>query len=272
MNNQSSLPSFWHALGFKCVELLGCKRGGKGGEAIWTRQCGFTLAEMAIVLVIAMLLLSGFLIPFGTQIQNKRIADTQKTLDEIREALVGYAIINKRLPRPTLTVTDGNEKVALCATAADCTGPIPWATLGINKLDAWGKVIWYSVHPAYTNPAPAITLTSTALPSSSYKFVNVRDSAGTVSSVNGIAFILVSFGTKNFGTSESGVTLANSSTTNADEQLNAAATGTSSNPFISRSVTDVPTAVGGEFDDFVVFVPNGTLVSRISTATGPLSP
>jgi len=55
-------------------------------------QSGFTLIELAIVLVIFTILIGGLAVPLSAQIQARRIAETQKTLEEAREAIMGYAM------------------------------------------------------------------------------------------------------------------------------------------------------------------------------------
>ena len=57
-----------------------------------TIQRGFTLIEMAIVLVIVTILIGGLAMPLSAQIQARRIAETNKTLEEAREAIIGYAM------------------------------------------------------------------------------------------------------------------------------------------------------------------------------------
>jgi prepilin-type N-terminal cleavage/methylation domain-containing protein len=59
-----------------------------------TTQRGFTLIEMAIVLVIITILIGGLAMPLSAQIQARRIGETNKTLEEAREAIVGYAMGN----------------------------------------------------------------------------------------------------------------------------------------------------------------------------------
>ena len=63
---------------------------------------GFTLIEMAIVLMIVGLLLGGMLVPLSAQMDQRNISDTQKSLSEIKEALIGYAMANGRLPCPAI--------------------------------------------------------------------------------------------------------------------------------------------------------------------------
>ena len=57
-----------------------------------THSRGFTLIEMAIVLVIITILIGGLAMPLSAQIQARRIAETNKTLEEAREAIIGYAM------------------------------------------------------------------------------------------------------------------------------------------------------------------------------------
>ncbi len=53
---------------------------------------GFSLIELAIVLVIVTILIGGLAVPLSAQIEARRIAETRKTLDEAREAIIGYAM------------------------------------------------------------------------------------------------------------------------------------------------------------------------------------
>jgi prepilin-type N-terminal cleavage/methylation domain-containing protein len=57
-----------------------------------TLQRGFTLIEMAIVLVIMTILIGGLAMPLSAQIQARRIAETNRTLDEARDAILGFAM------------------------------------------------------------------------------------------------------------------------------------------------------------------------------------
>src|SRR3981081_2186410 len=61
---------------------------------------GFTLAEMAVAVVILALLLFGAMVPFSAQVDIRSVADTRRTMDAIKEAIVGFALANGRLPCP----------------------------------------------------------------------------------------------------------------------------------------------------------------------------
>jgi prepilin-type N-terminal cleavage/methylation domain-containing protein len=125
---------------------------------------GFTLIEMAVVLVIIGLLIGGLLIPFSEQLNQKRLEATQQRLEEIKEALIGFAIIDGRLPCPD-TYNDGIEdNPAACNTEGD----LPWATLALDarshSSDAWGTPFRYRIDKRYTTqPFPNPPNTSSGL-------------------------------------------------------------------------------------------------------------
>lgn len=138
-----------------------------------SHQHGFSLVEMAIVLAIVALLLGGLLPSISSQVEQQRRNETRKQLDEIRDALNGYALINGKLPCPT-TITDpdhANYGVAdVTCTAPTSEGYLPWKTLGVSETDAWGIKrplniplgYWrYRVHPAFASSVP-FTLTTAA--------------------------------------------------------------------------------------------------------------
>lgn len=218
---------------------------------------GFTLAELAIVLLIIGLLLAGILTPLGTQIESQRYAQTQKTLDETREAIIGFALINGRLPRPAQSATDGSER-GICGSDANCTGFIAWQTLGVTKLDAWGKIIRYSVTPAFADAA----FTLSTLGSKTVQTRDPNPPYGLISLATQVPAVVTSRGKKNWGTTDAGIALGDDSATNVDEDTNDSATAT----FISRVKTDNTAAPGGEFDDIVIWLPSSVLMARMVAA------
>ena len=62
------------------------------------RNLGFTLVELAIVLIIMALLSGGLMMTVGTQMENAAHSETQRRLSEARDALLGFTAANGRLP------------------------------------------------------------------------------------------------------------------------------------------------------------------------------
>lgn len=228
-------------------------------------QRGFSLTEMAVVLVIVALLIGGMVLPMAAQQSIRANQDTERTLGEIREALHGFAAVNGRLPRPATTATNGAENPAACANDAACAGFIPWSTLGTPRADAWGKLIRYSVTPDFANTQ--ITLTTVA-----NRTVQTRDPGGnpvylagqaTCNTTNQcIPAVIFSQGKSRWGTADDGTALPDGSLTNTDEDSNNAGPVN----FLSRTPTDNPAAAGGEFDDIVVWLPTSILINRMIAA------
>ena len=71
---------------------------------------GFTLIEMAVVLLVVALILGSILVPLNAQVRQRNVAETQRTLEEIRQALIGYAMIHGHLPQPAKSANDGAER------------------------------------------------------------------------------------------------------------------------------------------------------------------
>src|SRR5712664_3715259 len=103
---------------------------------------GFTLAEMAVAVVILALLLFGAMVPFSAQVDIRSVADTRRTMDAIKEAIVGFALANGRLPCaadgsiPAGVANAGTEQFNGTSCIAPFTfGVIPWVTLGVPETD-----------------------------------------------------------------------------------------------------------------------------------------
>jgi len=109
---------------------------------------GFSLIEIAIVLFIISLLIGHLLTPISTQIDQRRYKQTQKTLEEIKQALLGFASIHGRLPCPASNQETGIQDSSLCKKE----GYLPWADLGIGRIDAWGNPFRYRAEDEYSEP------------------------------------------------------------------------------------------------------------------------
>ena len=230
---------------------------------------GFSLIEMAFVLVIITLLLGGLLVPFATQVEQRRIAETNKAMEEIKEALIGFALANGRLPCPdTLLSNDGIEDPQGGPCGGNTVGNLPWATLGVGASDAWGNRFSYQVSPAFADPVTRFSLNTAG----GLKVCTTNACTSTLA--NNIPAVIVSYGKNGLGAiSANTIGPAVSITTpiGLDEQKNIHFT-TAGNVFVSRihtssrpSCTD-GTATPCEFDDLVTWLSPNILFNRMVAA------
>jgi prepilin-type N-terminal cleavage/methylation domain-containing protein len=239
-----------------------------------SRTRGFTLVELAVVVAVIALLLGSLLVPLTTQVEQRNTSAAQKQLDEVREALIGFALVNGRLPRPAMSMDDGREKGDCVTDVVACTGYLPWTALGLSKTDAWGKMLRYSVVPEFAAdaPNPKFGFSMPALAAPGYKQVRTRDQAGTVQVLaQNLVAVVLSYGGRNFGTTADGQAIGNDSTVNADEsendsRFNCAAAANCTDFFSRTQSASQDVAQGGDFDDIVVWVPRTILFSRMVQA------
>jgi len=231
-----------------------------------TSERGFTLIEMAIVLVIVGLLLGGLLMPLSAQMDQQRISVTQKALDEIKEALIGYAINQTppHLPCPDKTggggagtANDGLEDFTI-ATGACVTneGNIPWATLGVTDVDGWGNRIHYRVDANFSNRSPLVTF---SLASTGTLRV-CQTAACTTIVANTLPAVILSYGKNGYGAINTAGN-QNPLPTSPDELTNT----DGNTDFVSRTPSPAGSPAG-EFDDIVVWLSTGLLDSRMVSA------
>ncbi len=215
---------------------------------------GFSLVELAVVLVIIGLLLGGLLAPLGTQMENDRRKETQATLEAIREALIGYAVINGRLPCPD-TNNDGlaNDACSNLSTRVN-KGRLPYATLGISQIDAWNIRPWmYAVNGAFTN---TITTTTAGTGNGIIQVWSGAACAGAPQKAFNVPALVLSEGKERY-------------TTSLLERENYLVTGGAPD----RCFAEAGYINGnGGFDDLVTWIPHGVLINRLVAAgkvTGP---
>jgi prepilin-type N-terminal cleavage/methylation domain-containing protein len=122
-------------------------------------DAGFTLVEMAIVLVIIGLA-AGMLLTAGTaMLDNQKRKAVRAQLETLDNALARFVAVNKRLPcpadgiSPTGSSGAGMETVlaGACSPVNQQRGVVPWVTLALTEadvIDPWGGRITYRVDPA----------------------------------------------------------------------------------------------------------------------------
>jgi prepilin-type N-terminal cleavage/methylation domain-containing protein len=232
---------------------------------------GFTLVELAMVLMIVGLLLGGLIVPLSAQMEQRRATETQKSLEEIREALVGYAVINGQFPcpaDPTIPTGGANAGTPRAGTppctASNSTGVVPWVTLGVNETDAWGNRFTYRLTPEFADAIADATYgcVPTAPPANasfalcSPGTLDVLDAAGGANVAIDVPAVVISHGKNSGGAyTQQGTQVPISG--NADEQENS--DGDTNTSYVSHTPTS-------GFDDQVTWVSNNVLMNRMVTA------
>lgn len=237
---------------------------------------GFTLIELAIVLVILTILVGGLAVPLSAQIQARRVAETRKTLEEAKEAIVGYAMTHRTAgatPRPHLPCPDidgdGREdRVATPGACARADGYFPWVELGGAAQDAWGNRLAYVVELSMADSTSGF-FSYPAIPARNWKQIASAHGCATVDVAADLPYLLISHGANGRGAlNVNGNTLA--APTGADEienQVDDPATQDDDACYVSRTPSK-PGEAAGEFDDIVAWLPLGALISRLCPAGG----
>jgi len=226
---------------------------------------GFTLVEVAISILVITLLIGTLLVPLSTQVEQRKTNETQKVLDEIRDALLGFALANGYLPCPDMTTggagaNDGQEDVdvstGLCVTNE---GNLPWVTLGVGAFDTWGNRFRYRVDGQFAQRSPLFNLgtINTTLGVCTTQACSSRLTAGS----DGPPAVVLSHGRNGLGAMNS---LSNSQNPNpggADELENT----DGDTQFVSRTASAAGSTVG-EFDDIVTWLSREVLLNRMVAA------
>lgn len=239
---------------------------------------GFTLIELMVVLLVMAILASGLAIPLAAQLNARRAEDARRQLAEVRDALLGFAAAQGRLPCPAIAA-GGEEAFAPggdpgngeCATFG--AGFVPGTALGIASpggegfvRDPWEGRLRYAVASSavngvtrpFTRSNGAAAATLPALGAASRFLIVCSSGSGATGSGCGAAsmqltrravFVLLSTGPNG------GRTPAAAS----DEARNLDGNGV----FVAR---ENGIDAGGEFDDVVAWVSLPLLVHRLLAA------
>lgn len=268
------------------------------------RQRGFTLLELALVLLVITVLLGGLAVPFTRQIETRRIAETQKAMATIQDALVGYAmghsyqctydntgsnpvgpsycpatgpanqtVTYHYLPCPASQYSNGQEDRN--TTTGQCVFPapgqpvglLPWATLGLPEADAWGNTYSYDVVGDYANNQKGFDSASLLLPPSPPGQVYLcASSICPTPQVPAvpIAAVVISHGPNGLGAYSASNNAWNAAPSSADETANAIYR---SLKYVSHPPVDAGSP-GGPFDDLVVGLSLPALLNRVCPAGG----
>ena len=184
-------------------------------------EAGFSFLELAVAMFILTLLLGSILVPLATQVEQRQISETQRIMEQARDALLGHAVAFGYLPCPD-TDNDGAENVAAgqCASIGAnniAHGNLPWQTLGLAGSDAWGNRIRYAISESYARRLPSSSFSLGTLTAN----VRVCLASGCASDLTSSAVaVLVSHGKNGYGAINSAGGTAYAAPTGIDELEN----------------------------------------------------
>ena len=123
---------------------------------IFLRQPGFTLIEMALVMIVIGIIVSAVTSIVPEFIQSGKIKKAQAIVDKNIYAIEGYLAANGRCPCPDTDgdgLEDWNENTPGDATDDTCgagdiyEGGLPYRTIGLSSgKDSWGTALRYAVY------------------------------------------------------------------------------------------------------------------------------
>lgn len=240
---------------------------------------GFTLIELAIVLVIVGVLLGGFIGTLASRIENTRKSQTIDELEEIKQAAMAYAFVNGYLPCPDCDVAvaggclaaDLNDGVADFIVGGSCkevqaAGNVPWVTLGLGRSDAWGTRYRYAVQDIYANSGAPFSLTSAAGTTSIEEPNFIADATGATAKTlaDNVVAIILSQGKNGYGgISENNVARSTVPAANLDEANN---TDNNATYYMRPETTSDAPIAGKEFDDIVIWISEYELKAKMVEA------
>ena len=252
------------------------------------RRCsssiGFTLLETALALVIMALVVSAMIYPMQAQVETRFADETQKTLDEAREALLGFISVNGYFPCPADATSNGQEAAGADHDTGACPtwyGFLPAAALGMVKLDsqgyaidAWGRQddttgvnrIRYAITNQTVQTITNAYTSENGLASIAIDSIDSVDLLYVCGSATGVV-VGSNCGTASVLTTRAPVVIwsvggnARTGGTNADEAENPNPNGGSADRiFVSRTRSQ---STATEFDDAVTWIPIATIMNRL---------
>lgn len=237
------------------------------------QNSGFTLVEMAMVLMIAGLLLGALMMPLAIKMEQEKLRKTKELADSVSEALIGFAMVHDRLPCPATASSRGAESFAGAGNESNgaCSqfnnGFVPAVTLGLSTvddegyvIDGWGNRMRYAITAANSNAYTKINginlsasadLVVCSVASASTSTCSV---ANTILASN-VPAVIYSTG-KNGGYGGTQADEAENPNPNRDDN---------DRIFVSHPPTSSASS-SGEFDDYVIWLSPNILFHRLIAA------
>ncbi len=245
------------------------------------RAAGFTLTELAVGLTIVALLLASLMYTLSAQSDQRSFEETRRRLEQARELLLAFAIVNGRLPCPARSAATAAPVTNYYGgTNAGVTlGLLPARAIGFQQgnsaglaIDAWANPIRYGVahlatgcagtltYPHWTNSA---NLKANGVGCQPNDLLVCKSASGITATTCGgaanqimsqslVVALIYSTG-KNGGTPTGGIGLDEAANLNGDRVY----------VFHQPTPSDF---INGEFDDQMLWITVGELYGRLLAA------
>ena len=230
------------------------------GHGVHPATAGFSLLELAISLVILSLMLGGLMTPLKVQHGLQQTQLTETRLQLAQQALFGHAVLYHYLPCPdTDSPPDGWENLLASQRCDSVEGVLPWAQLGLEATDAWGRYFRYRVDNSFADHLQWFSITQAERSSD----IQVTGEVGALTSdASRPAAIILSHGENGLGGIQSvsgGQAHAMATPTAADELENA----DGDLVFVNKAQQHTAVAV---FDDRLVMLSPKVLIQQMVQA------
>lgn len=243
-------------------------------------MAGFSLVELAVVVVLMGILMGLGLRTLRATQENTAWSETRAKQERIKTALIAHLRSKGRLPCPDAALPPTGVEPAACLVNAG-RGVLPWQSLGLSMgdvQDGWANFFTYRV--ANRTPATATNWTLKGAAPAAGPFtiaefttpltaltLQQRSDAGVLGAAitPHPVVMIISHGKNGSGARTRNGTAVIPLPAGADELANAGAASTS---FVMRSPTEDSAATGGAFDDIVAFMtPQDLLGPLVSEKT-----
>ena len=244
---------------------------------------GFTLVELAVVMVLIGIVMTMGLKMVVATLDNAAHSETKSKQERIKIALISYLRTNGKLPCPdnTAGIATGAAAVICATNIADGYGVVPWQTLGIPReaaIDGWGNYFTYvvanGVNPIVKNwtsktnsgdfsinelKAPSVAFGIQELDATGAAFAPLTTSNAVV--------VIISHGANGYGakTTQVAARMPQPDPAALGEIANGSSATTT---FVLRPVSVVPAAFNGAYDDLLTYMlPQDLLQPLVSEGT-----
>ena len=243
--------------------------------------------EMAVVMVLIGIVMTMGLKMVVSTLENATYSETKSKQERVKLALIGYLRTNGRLPCPDITTDPADLSYGLqdrqtpadpdsaCSAAGGVVTSVPWRDIGLSRddvLDGWGNFITYrvannidTINWTSKTVGTPFTIAQLGSPTPSGLVGQERNGGGLTPIAPTPVVVVISHGKNGLGARTVKGTQNTAPVAGTDELTNATI---NSLNYVKRAITEDAAALGGAYDDVVMFItPQDLLQPLVSEGT-----